>query len=123
MDLPAAAGRTGGDQTELSECLQLFLQLQRAGDPGLFTLKGREVLQNADVVVLDDFVPEGVRAMIPSDARIVDRREAKAGRKRHLQMPAIQTGISIKNDGCLPVRGIRVRRMRILTSSLPVEKH
>ena len=49
------------------------------GDPGLFTLKGREVLQNADVVVLDDFVPEGVRAMIPSDARIVDLGKSTAG--------------------------------------------
>jgi len=38
------------------------------GDAGLFTLKGRDVLENADVVVYDALVGEGVLSMIPENA-------------------------------------------------------
>ena len=41
------------------------------GDAGLFTLKGREVLQEADVVVYDALVGQGVLAMIPDSARLI----------------------------------------------------
>ena len=39
------------------------------GDVGLFTLKGREVLARADVVVYDALVGQGVLALIPENAR------------------------------------------------------
>lgn len=38
-------------------------------DAGLFTLKGKAVLENADVVVYDKLVGQGVMAMIPSHVR------------------------------------------------------
>ena len=42
------------------------------GDSGLLTLRGREVLINADVVIYDHLVGEGVLAMIPPNAEAVD---------------------------------------------------
>ena len=42
------------------------------GDPGLLTLKGRRVLEEADVVVYDALVGQGVRAMIPRGARLIN---------------------------------------------------
>ena len=41
------------------------------GDIGLFTLKGEAVLQQADVVVYDSLVGEGVLARIPEHARLI----------------------------------------------------
>lgn len=42
------------------------------GDPGLFTLKGREVLAQADVVVYDALVGQGVLAMMPEGAELIN---------------------------------------------------
>ena len=42
------------------------------GDPGLFTLKGKEVLSKADVVVYDALVGQGVLTMIPRDAELIN---------------------------------------------------
>ena len=42
------------------------------GDIGLFTLKGEAVLQQADVVVYDSLVGEGVLARIPKHARLIN---------------------------------------------------
>ena len=42
------------------------------GDRGLFTLKGKEVLEQADVVVYDALVGDGVLSMIPEGARLID---------------------------------------------------
>lgn len=42
------------------------------GDVGLFTLKGKEVLERADVVVYDRLVGSGILAMIPKSARCID---------------------------------------------------
>ncbi|MDD3338092.1 MAG: uroporphyrinogen-III C-methyltransferase [Lachnospiraceae bacterium] len=42
------------------------------GDVGLFTLKGREVLEQAEVVVYDSLVGQGVLAMVPEGARCID---------------------------------------------------
>ena len=41
------------------------------GDAGLFTLKGREVLANAEVVVYDALVGQGVLGLIPEDAELI----------------------------------------------------
>ncbi|MBD5150854.1 MAG: uroporphyrinogen-III C-methyltransferase [Oscillibacter sp.] len=42
------------------------------GDPGLLTLKGREALRQADVVVCDRLVSPAVLEMIPDSARRID---------------------------------------------------
>lgn len=42
-------------------------------DPGLFTIKGKRVLEEAEVVVYDALVGQGVLGMIPSSAK-TDRR-------------------------------------------------
>lgn len=41
------------------------------GDVGLFTLKGMETLQNAEVVVYDSLVGHGVLSRIPDTARCI----------------------------------------------------
>ena len=41
-------------------------------DPGLFTLKGKAVLEQADVVVHDRLIGPGVLQMIPPGARRID---------------------------------------------------
>lgn len=42
------------------------------GDPGLLTVKGREVLEQAQVVVYDRLVGEGILNLIPQQAEIID---------------------------------------------------
>ena len=42
------------------------------GDPGLMTLRGREVLSKSDVVIYDRLVGDGVLAMIPESAEAID---------------------------------------------------
>lgn len=42
------------------------------GDIGLFTLKGMEILSQADVVVYDSLVGQGVLAKVPSSARLIN---------------------------------------------------
>lgn len=42
------------------------------GDPGLFTLKGKKILSQAEVVVYDSLVGDGVLAMIPENARLIN---------------------------------------------------
>lgn len=42
------------------------------GDVGLFTMKGMEVLQQADVVVYDSLVGQGVLSKIPAGAQLVN---------------------------------------------------
>ena len=41
-------------------------------DPGLFTLKGKQVLENADVVVYDRLAGQGILSMIPEKAELID---------------------------------------------------
>lgn len=42
------------------------------GDPGLFTIKGKQVLEQADVVVYDALVGRGVMNMIPKGTRLIN---------------------------------------------------
>ena len=42
------------------------------GDSGLLTLRGREVIVNADVVIYDHLVGAGILAMIPAGAEAID---------------------------------------------------
>ena len=56
------------------------------GDVGLFTRKGYDVLQHADVVVYDALVGDGVLALVPKDARLIDVGKRSA----HHKMPQEQ---------------------------------
>ena len=42
------------------------------GDVGLFTIKGKQVLEQAEVVVYDSLVGDGVLAMVPRTARLIN---------------------------------------------------
>lgn len=42
------------------------------GDIGLFTIKGMEILKNAEVVVYDSLVGQGVLSQIPPHARLIN---------------------------------------------------
>ena len=56
----------------MSEIGKVWLVGAGPGDAGLFTRKGHEVLQQADVVVYDALVGDGVLASVPRDARTID---------------------------------------------------
>ena len=42
------------------------------GDPGLFTVKGKEILSSAEVVVYDSLVGQGVLSQIPKEAKAIN---------------------------------------------------
>jgi len=50
------------------------------GDPGLITVRGREVLAAADVVVVDRLAPVGVLADLADDVEVVDVSKVPRGR-------------------------------------------
>lgn len=51
---------------------KVFLVGAGPGDVALFTLKGRRVLEEADVVIYDALVGDGILSMIPEDAEKID---------------------------------------------------
>ena len=76
------AGMTGKKENAEEMGIRLAQQLQNPGkvwlvgagpgDIGLFTLKGMEVLSNAQVVVYDSLVGQGVLSKIPKEARRIN---------------------------------------------------
>jgi uroporphyrinogen III methyltransferase/synthase len=50
---------------------KVFLVGAGPGDPGLFTLKGDRILQNAEVVLYDNLVGRGILSRIPPEAEAV----------------------------------------------------
>jgi uroporphyrin-III C-methyltransferase/precorrin-2 dehydrogenase/sirohydrochlorin ferrochelatase len=50
------------------------------GDPGLITVRGRELLAEADVVVTDHLAPRSLLDELPSDVEIVDAAKIPYGR-------------------------------------------
>ena len=48
------------------------------GDIGLFTLKGLKVLEQADVVVYDSLVGQGVLSRIPENARLINEQTCQS---------------------------------------------
>ena len=75
------------------------------GDRGLFTLKGLEVLQNAQVVVYDSLVGQGVMSMIPQEARCIDVGK----RASHHTMPQEQINQVLVEEA---KKGYRVVRLK-----------
>ncbi len=67
-------GRTAQEMSRQSKDIKkgkVYLVGAGPGDGGLFTLKGREVLEKADVVVYDALVGDAVLSMIPEGARLI----------------------------------------------------
>lgn len=58
--------------SELANRGKVWLVGAGPGDVGLFTRKGYDVLQDADVVVYDSLVGDGVLALVPRSARTID---------------------------------------------------
>ncbi|WP_046469502.1 uroporphyrinogen-III C-methyltransferase [Allosalinactinospora lopnorensis] len=50
------------------------------GDPGLITVRGRQLLSQADVVVVDRLAPTSLLDQLPSDVEIVDAAKIPYGR-------------------------------------------
>ncbi|MBQ7733572.1 MAG: uroporphyrinogen-III C-methyltransferase [Synergistaceae bacterium] len=51
------------------------------GDPGLLTLRARELLESAEVVIYDRLVSEGILAMIPDNALRIDAGKSSGSHK------------------------------------------
>ena len=75
------------------------------GDIGLFTIKGLEVLNKADVVVYDSLVGQGVLSKIPSGARLIDVGK----RASHHTMPQQQINQVLLEEA---QKGYRVVRLK-----------
>ena len=73
------------------------------GDPGLFTLKGRAILSQAEVVVYDSLVGDGVLAMIPGEARLINVGK-RAGNHTMRQEQINETLLSEAKKGLRVVR-------------------
>lgn len=57
---------------KLEQCGKVWLVGAGPSDPGLFTIKGREVLEKAQVVVYDRLVGQAILQMMPADAEKID---------------------------------------------------
>ena len=55
------------NNTDNKNCGKVWLVGAGPGDAGLFTMRGRQVIEQADVVVYDKLVGQGILAMIPED--------------------------------------------------------
>jgi uroporphyrin-III C-methyltransferase/precorrin-2 dehydrogenase/sirohydrochlorin ferrochelatase len=50
------------------------------GDPGLITVRGRQALAAADVVVADHLAPQGLLASLPPEVEVIDASKLPRGR-------------------------------------------
>jgi uroporphyrin-III C-methyltransferase/precorrin-2 dehydrogenase/sirohydrochlorin ferrochelatase len=50
------------------------------GDPGLITVRGRQALAQADVVIADHLAPLGLLASLPTDVEVIDASKLPRGR-------------------------------------------
>ena len=73
------------------------------GDAGLLTLRGREVLESADVVIYDHLVGEGILAMIPESAGRIDAGK-QAGNHTMPQREIESMMVSLAREGKRVVR-------------------
>ena len=67
---PGPGGRTGG----------VVLVGGGPGDPGLITVRGRQALAQADVVVADHLAPLSLLASLPTDVEVIDASKLPRGR-------------------------------------------
>jgi uroporphyrin-III C-methyltransferase / precorrin-2 dehydrogenase / sirohydrochlorin ferrochelatase len=50
------------------------------GDPGLITVRGRQALSQADVIVADHLAPQALLSSLPSDVKVIDASKLPRGR-------------------------------------------
>jgi len=73
------------------------------GDPGLVTVRGRELLETADAVVVDWLGTEALTALCRPDARIIDAGKAP-GRQAMTQEETTATLVALAREGLGVVR-------------------
>ena len=110
--VPGTAGvNEGAPEEEIQPAGQLqntgkvWLVGAGPGDIGLFTLKGMEVLMNAQVVVYDSLVGQGVLSKVPKDARLINVGK----RASHHTMPQEQINRVLAEEA---KKGLRVVRLK-----------
>ncbi|NJL00487.1 MAG: uroporphyrinogen-III C-methyltransferase [Spirulinaceae cyanobacterium RM2_2_10] len=87
-----------------SRCLgKVYLVGAGPGDPGLLTLKGKTLLENADVVFYDALVSPAILAGINPQARVVNAGK-RSGRHSLLQVETTQLLIAAAQDAAIVVR-------------------
>jgi uroporphyrinogen III methyltransferase/synthase len=64
--------KESGNVNENNKIGKVWLVGAGPNDPGLLTLKGKSVLEQADVVVYDHLVGSGILAMIPKTAKLIN---------------------------------------------------
>ncbi len=82
---------------------KVFLVGAGPGDPGLLTCRGREILEDADTVVFDHLVGDGVLALMPRCAKLIDAGK-ESGRHRIPQREIEQLLISEAQAGKKVIR-------------------
>lgn len=66
------SGQDGDMKMEKSKTGKVWLVGAGPSDPGLFTLKGKQVLETAEVVVYDALAGQGILGMIPDTAEVIN---------------------------------------------------
>lgn len=82
---------------------KVFLVGAGPADVGLLTLKGKEILEQAEVVVCDRLVGEGILSLIPRDAERIDAGK-RAGSHTMTQKEINQTLLEKALEGKCVVR-------------------
>ncbi len=74
---PAGAGGSGGSPPRVGTVAIIG---GGPGDPGLITVRGRQLLAEADVVVTDRLAPRSILDELPADVEIIDASKIPYGR-------------------------------------------
>ncbi len=82
---------------------RVFLVGAGPGDVGLLTIKGKEILEHAQVVVCDHLVGEEIMSLIPRDAELIDAGK-RAGSHTMTQEEINQTLLEKAQEGKCVVR-------------------
>ncbi len=100
----ANAQRLRQEKEEEKKCLgKVYLVGAGPGDPGLMTLKGKGLLECADVVIYDALVSPAILAMINSEAEKIDAGKRR-GRHSIIQEETTHLLIAKAQDNAIVVR-------------------
>lgn len=104
-DMQQGTAATGGGSSEATEELKGTVALVGGGpgDDGMLTLRGRELLMQADVIVADRLAPQRVLAEVPAGTEIIDAAKIPYGRQM-AQQAINEAMIKYANAGKFVVR-------------------
>lgn len=104
-DMQQGTAATGGGGSEATEELKGTVALVGGGpgDDGMLTLRGRELLMQADVIVADRLAPQRVLAEVPAGTEIIDAAKIPYGRQM-AQQAINEAMIKYANAGKFVVR-------------------